>query len=171
MIVLGIDPGSRKTGFGLIEAQGKAITYIASGVIKCDKGEISDRLMQIHQDVTEVIRTYQPDTSAIEQVFMHFSAGSALKLGQARGVAMAAMALAGLSVSEYSARQVKQSVVGYGAADKAQVSHMISQVLGVKHKLQEDAADALAIALCHYHSSQSLAKLGGAQKVVHGRLQ
>ena len=171
-IILGIDPGSRRTGFGVIDAPGKQLTYIASGCIRINT-TVSDaeRLKQIYAGVTEIIETYHPTEGAIEQVFMFHNAGSALKLGQARGVAMVAMANHDLPVSAYSAKQVKQSVVGYGAADKAQVQHMVKTLLRLSDTPQEDAADALAIALCHIHSQQSLANLPTAQKTVHGRLQ
>ena len=171
-IVLGIDPGSQRTGFGVIDVQGKQLTYIASGCIRIDT-TVSDaeRLKQVYAGVSEIIATYHPVEGAIEQVFMFQNAGSALKLGQARGVAMVAMAKHDLPVSAYSAKQVKQSVVGYGAADKAQVQHMVKTLLRLSDTPQEDAADALAIALCHIHSQQSLANLPTAQKTGHGRLQ
>ena len=171
-IILGIDPGSRRTGFGIVDAQRKQLTYVASGCIRINT-DVSgaERLKQIYAGVSEIIETYHPTEGAIEKVFMFQNAGSALKLGQARGVAMVTMANHGLPVSAYSAKQVKQSVVGYGAADKAQVQYMVKTLLRLSGAPQEDAADALAIALCHIHSRQSLAHLPAAQKTVHGRLQ
>lgn len=170
-VILGIDPGSRATGYGVLSIEGKTIRYLDSGVIRIKAEAVSDRLLEIFSNIQEVIGQYNPDQGAIEQVFMHQNPGSALKLGQARGVAMVAMADKGLPVSEYSARQVKLAVVGYGGADKSQVGHMVKTILNLSKAPQEDAADALAIALCHYHTSQSLAKYGEATKVVRGRLR
>ncbi len=171
MIILGIDPGSRITGFGVIAIDGRQCQYVASGCIRIKTETLSERLLEIYQGVTEIITTYHPDQGAIEQIFMHTNPGSALKLGQARGVAIVAMANASLSVGEYSARQVKQSVVGYGAADKTQVQHMVKTLLKLPKTPQADAADALAIALCHYHTQQSLVHMGDATKTVHRRLR
>lgn len=171
-IILGIDPGSRITGFGVIEfAAGKA-RYIASGCIKANPAEAeAERLRIIYQGVCDVIAEYQPIQGAIEQVFMFYSAGSALKLGQARGAAQVAMATHGLPVSTYSAKQVKQSVVGYGGASKEQVQMMVTDILSLTQQPPEDAADALAIALCHAHTQESLQRLGPAKKIVAGRLR
>lgn len=171
MIILGIDPGSRITGFGVIEAIKNQIKYIDSGCIRVKAEAPADRLREIYEGVNQIILQYHIDTAAIEQVFMAVNPQSAIKLGQARGVSMVAMACNDLSVAEYSARQIKQAVVGYGAADKAQVQLMVQSILKLSAKPQADAADALACALCHHHSSQSLVKLAGAKKVVRGRLQ
>lgn len=152
-IILGIDPGSRKTGFGLIHAVGLKASYIASGVIRIDTElSLPERLQTIFANVSEVIERDKPDEMAIESVFMSKSAGSALKLGQARGAAIVAATSHGLPVSEYEARKVKQSVVGTGAADKSQVQHMVKTLLKLPKSPQEDAADALAVALCHLNS-------------------
>lgn len=170
MRILGIDPGSIVTGFGLIEVQNKQPFYLASGAIRIKAIEPYLKLKEIYQGISEIIQEYQPTTSAIEQTFMNKNAASALKLGQARGAAMVALAMHNLSVAEYSAKQVKQSVVGYGAADKPQVAHMVKTLLKISHQLQSDAADALAIAMCHFHTQQSLLYLHGATKTVRGRL-
>lgn len=172
MRVLGIDPGSRVTGFGLIESDGKQIHYVSSGCIRLKPTlSVPERLTEIFNGITHVIEQFKPETCAIEQIFMHKSPDSALKLGQARGAAITAMALQHIEIAEYSARQIKQSVVGYGAADKIQVMHMVKNLLRIEHDLKPDAADALAVALCHFHSRQSLLYLQGATKTVRGRLQ
>jgi len=152
MVILGIDPGSRKTGFGVIKSDGNKHEYIASGCIRITQQEFAKRLQQIFTNVTEIIKLYSPQQTAIEQVFMHTNANSALKLGQARGAAITALVNQELPVAEYSARQVKQAIVSYGAASKAQVAHMVKTLLKLKGNIQEDAADALAIALCHAHT-------------------
>lgn len=149
MLILGIDPGSRITGYGVIETSGTRIEYVASGCIRISGDILSDRLQQVYAGVTEVIERYQPQEMAIEQVFMSRNADSALKLGQARGVAIVAGANRLLPVSEYAARRVKQSVVGNGGANKAQIQHMVMRLLKLPGLPQADAADALAIALCH----------------------
>ncbi|TXS96563.1 crossover junction endodeoxyribonuclease RuvC [Parahaliea maris] len=170
-VILGIDPGSRKTGFGIIQFEGGRAGYITSGVIRLPAGELPERLGIIHQSVTELIETHCPQQLAIEQVFMAKSAGSALKLGQARGAAIVACVAQQLAVSEYSARQIKQSVVGTGAADKAQVQHMVKVLLRLPAEPQEDAADALAAALCHAHTQQSMINMAGATSVRRRRLR
>lgn len=171
-IILGIDPGSRLTGYGVIRQQGQKFEYIASGCIRMTLGEMPDRLKQIFDGVSQIIAQTQPTMFAIEQVFMARNPDSALKLGQARGAAIVAAKVAGLDVYEYSARQVKQSVVGTGAADKAQVQHMVKSLLKLPANPQADAADALAVALCHGHTWQSLLAMSGqASKTVRGRLR
>lgn len=171
MIILGIDPGSRVTGFGVLQIGNREAYYLTSGCIRIKSETVDLRLKEIFDGLSEVIDTFKPDTAAIEQIFMHKSPDSALKLGQARGVAIVAMAMKGLEVSEYSARQIKQAVVGYGAADKIQVMHMVKTLLKIEHELKTDAADALAVALCHFHTQQSLLHLQGAKKTVRGRLR
>ncbi|KPJ68071.1 MAG: hypothetical protein AMJ43_01305 [Coxiella sp. DG_40] len=151
-IILGIDPGSRITGYGVIDSDGFRDKYVASGCIRATSKEFSKQLQQIFTGITEVVNIYKPQKTAIEQVFMHINANSALKLGRAQGAAIAALVAQNLLVAEYSARQVKQAVVGYGAASKAQVQHMVKTLLNLKSKTEEDAADALAIALCHAHT-------------------
>lgn len=172
-VIIGIDPGSRLTGFGVIRAEGKQLRYLSSGCIKIPTTEdLYLRLRAIYTGIQEVLTEFKPEHGAIEQIFMYKSADSALKLGQARGAAIVAMATFGLYVAEYSARQVKQAVVGYGAASKEQVQQMVKTLLNLPKVPQADAADALAIAMCHYHSEQSFMRLGGqVNKIVHGRIR
>lgn len=145
-VIIGVDPGSCQTGYGVIQVDKQKHTYIASGYLKLRDDSHPERLQQIYAGLQEVVQLYSPNEAAIEQVFMHRNPGSALKLGQARGAAIVAL---GVPVAEYSARQVKQSVVGNGAANKEQVQYMVLRLLNLSGKLQADAADALAIAICH----------------------
>lgn len=159
-IILGIDPGSRITGYGLIKETNKQLDYLDSGCIRTSPtAELSQKLLQIYDGICELMDSYSPDEVAIEQVFMHQNPNSALKLGHARGVAMVAAASHRVKVSEYSARAIKQTVVGYGAAEKDQVSHMVVQLLMLNKSPQQDAADALAIAICHSHMRQGVTSL------------
>ena len=164
-LILGIDPGSRKTGFGIINYVSGRSEYVTSGVIRLPEGDLAGRLRIIYDSVTELVELHCPQELAIEQVFMARSAGSALKLGQARGAAIVACVTRDMAVSEYSARQIKQSVVGTGAADKTQVQHMVKVLLQLAAEPQEDAADALAAALCHAHTRQSMINMAGARSV------
>ena len=148
-IIIGIDPGSRHTGYGVIRIEGNQSFHIVSGAIHLTTLSLPERLQKIFVSLRAIIEYHQPNEAAIEQIFMHENPGSALKLGQARGAAIVALTV---PVSEYSARQVKQAVVGHGAAKKEQVQHMVGRLLNLPDKLQADAADALAIALCHAHS-------------------
>ncbi|MGZ8199667.1 MAG: crossover junction endodeoxyribonuclease RuvC [Methylosarcina sp.] len=157
--ILGIDPGSRLTGFGIIEQLPKGYRYITSGSIHIKADYFPDRLKEIFNSLQEIIEHYQPEEMAIEQVFMHKNADSALKLGQARGAAICAVHTASLPVFEYAARQVKQAVVGKGSAEKAQVQHMVKILLGIQGELQIDASDALALCLCHSHHRQTALRL------------
>ncbi len=150
--ILGIDPGSRKTGFGIIEIINHKPHYVASGVIKLEALELAQRLEQIFTDLQTIIKQYQPNSVAIEQVFMSNNPNSALKLGQARGAALTAVAIHHLPIAEYAARKIKQVVVGYGQAEKVQIQMMVMSLLKLNKKPQADAADALATALCHFHS-------------------
>jgi len=173
-IILGIDPGSRLTGYGVVKHQGRNFEYLGSGCIKAiSAGEdLGDRLQTIFAGVSELIIQFKPDMFAIEQVFMAKNPDSALKLGQARGAAIVAATNSGLTIAEYSARQIKQSVVGTGAAKKEQVQHMVKTILKLPGTPQADAADALAVALCHGHSYQSLSNMSGqVKKTVRGRLR
>lgn len=173
-IILGIDPGSRFTGYGVIKQEKQRFTYLGSGCIKAlSQGEdLASRLQTIFTGVSELIIQFKPDMFAIEQVFMGVNPGGALKLGQARGAAIVAATNCGLTIAEYSARQIKQAVVGSGAADKSQVQHMVKTILKLPGTPQADAADALAVALCHGHSYTSTAILAGqATKTVRGRLR
>lgn len=170
-LILGIDPGSQKTGFGIINFVSGRSEYVTSGVIRLPAGELPPRLRIIFDSVTELIGLHSPEELAVEQVFMAKSAGSALKLGQARGAAIVACAVQGMPVAEYSARQIKQSVVGTGAADKLQVQHMVRVLLRLPSTPQEDAADALAAALCHAHTQHSMLNIAGATAVRRRRLR
>ncbi|MEX1031884.1 MAG: crossover junction endodeoxyribonuclease RuvC [Cellvibrionaceae bacterium] len=169
-LVLGIDPGSRKTGFGIISSLGARAEYVTSGVIRVPDVCLAERLKLIFDSITEIIQEYCPQEMAIEQVFMAKSAASALKLGQARGAAIVAAAAQDLPVSEYEARKVKQSVVGSGAADKLQVQHMIKTLLKLPSAPQEDAADALAVALCHANTQRHLIRFAHARSFRRGRI-
>jgi len=152
MRILGIDPGSRITGFGIVNVlrNGK-VAYVASGCVRIGKGALGERLKTIYDGMDEVIRRYQPTAIAVEKVFLAHNADSALKLGQARGAAIAAGANHELPVAEYSARQIKRSIVGAGAAEKRQIQHMVKALLELSGTPQADAADALACAICHAH--------------------
>ena len=154
MIILGIDPGSRITGYGLISKVGNRLIHIDNGAIFTQSAQdFPQRLQQIFAGLSKVIEQYQPEAVAIENVFLAKNAQSALKLGQARGAAIVAAVCVGLSVFEYTALQVKQAVVGSGRAEKQQVQHMIKVLLNLPEVAQEDASDALAVAVCHAHSA------------------
>lgn len=161
MRVFGIDPGLQCTGWGVIDVQGNKLTHISHGVIKTEsKAILSERLKHIFEELTKMLTLWQPTDAAIEETFMNNNAASALKLGAARGAGMLAPAAFGLAVAEYPANLVKKSVVGAGHADKGQVQAMIKVLLpGVE--ASSDAADALAIAICHAHHAATRTKLGG----------
>ncbi|MEI8633918.1 crossover junction endodeoxyribonuclease RuvC [Vibrio sp. PP-XX7] len=165
-IILGIDPGSRITGYGVIRQQGRHLHYLGSGCIKMAEEALPGRLKQIYAGISEVILQFQPDVFAIEQVFMAKNADSALKLGQARGAAIVAAVNADLPVFEYAARLIKQAVVGTGSVDKAQVQHMVQHMLKLPAKPQADAADALGVAICHANTNKTLVALAGVAKSV-----
>lgn len=169
-LILGIDPGSRKTGFGLVDITGGRACYVTSGVIRVPDTSLAERLKVIFDSVTQLTGQYVPDQLAIEEVFMGKNASSALKLGQARGAAITAAAVAGIPVFEYATRTVKQSVVGQGGADKVQIQHMVKVLLRLPATPQEDAADALAVALCHANTQAQLIKLAGARRFRRGRV-
>ncbi len=171
-IILGVDPGSRITGYGVIRQYGRQLTYLGSGCIRTAVDDLPSRLRLIYAGIKEVITQFQPDEFAIEQVFMARNADSALKLGQARGVAIVAAVNKGLPVFEYAARQVKQTVVGTGAAEKAQVQHMVKSLLNLSAHPQADAADALAIAITHSHLNQNILRINsGKLNLTRGRLR
>jgi len=153
--ILGIDPGSRVTGYGIIVSDGTRSRHISSGCIRLDEDDFPQRLGEIYRRVAGLIGEYAPEVLAIEQVFVANNPSSALKLGQARGAAICAAVVAGLPISEYTPRMVKQSVVGTGKADKEQVQHMVQRILGLQEKLAADQADALAVAISHAHSHGS----------------
>ena len=148
-ILLGIDPGSRFTGYGVVKVTGNHYQYIDSGVIRIAATSVAAKLHTIYQGIQAVVLQHLPQEVAIEDVFLQNNFKAALKLGQARGAAIVAVANHGLNVAEYSARTIKQSVVGYGAASKDQVQHMVKRLLNIKDVLEEDAADGLAVAICH----------------------
>lgn len=171
-IILGIDPGSRITGYGVIQQKGSRCVYIASGCIRTKGDVLAPKLDMIFSGVSEIIQQYQPSEFAIEQVFMAKNPDSALKLGQARGAAIVAATQADLYVCEYSARQIKQAVSGTGGASKEQVQQMVMQILSLSGRPQADAADGLGVAICHAHTAQSLVAMSGqVKKTVRGRLR
>jgi len=157
--ILGIDPGSRTTGIGIVDSDGRNNKLVHFQPIKCGTGEFPDRLKIIFTDITALIHKYRPDEVSIETVFMAKNAGSALKLGQARGAAICAAVAMDLPVYEYAPKAIKQSVVGKGAAAKSQVQYMVSLLLNHKAAIQEDAADALAAAICHANSRWTIAAI------------
>jgi crossover junction endodeoxyribonuclease RuvC len=157
--ILGIDPGSRITGYGIIDSDGRRSVHVASGCIRMEDKLLPERLGAIFQRVAELVEIHQPEEMAIEDVFMAKNASAALKLGQARGAAICAGVNAGLPVSEYAPRSIKQAVVGAGGADKAQVQHMVQRILQLTDKLAADQADALAVALCHAHTNSTMMQL------------
>ncbi|MCC5794047.1 MAG: crossover junction endodeoxyribonuclease RuvC [Chromatiales bacterium] len=150
--ILGIDPGSRVTGWGVVDSDGRRSCHVASGHIRTAGGDLASRLAEIFHGVSTLVGEYRPVELAIERVFVNRNADSALKLGHARAAAICATFDAGIDVFEYAARAVKLAVVGTGAADKAQVAHMVGMLLGCRERLQPDEADALAVAICHAHS-------------------
>ena len=149
--ILGIDPGSQVTGFGIIEASGQEAQHVASGCIRAPAGAIPQRLRAIYTAIAELMTRYAPSEIAIERVFMSRNADSALKLGQASGAALCATFTGTAGIYEYAPRAVKQAVVGHGGADKHQVQHMVRLLLHLERAPAADAADALAVALCHAH--------------------
>jgi crossover junction endodeoxyribonuclease RuvC len=161
--IIGIDPGLRRTGWGVVETLGNSLRFVAAGTLKSDdKAELAARLCQIHDGLVEVLALHQPFEAAVEQTFVNKDAVATLKLGQARGVAMLVPARAGLAVAEYAPNAVKKAVVGAGHAEKQQI-HMMVKVLMPRASFDsEHAADALAIAICHAHHRQSLARLARA---------
>ena len=150
--IVGIDPGSRTTGYGIVDSDGYRTQHVASGCVNARDTELAVRLRTIYRDISSVIGEYEPDHLAIERVFVNRNAESALKLGQARAAAICATFEAEIPVYEYAARAVKQAVVGRGGADKYQVQRMVAAILNLDQKLGTDEADALAVAICHAHS-------------------
>jgi crossover junction endodeoxyribonuclease RuvC len=160
--ILGIDPGLRTTGFGVIEADGPRLAYVASGTIKTDAvatGDLPARLKILFEGVREVGRRYAPDCAAVEIVFVNINPQSTLMLGQARGAAMAALVAGDLSVAEYTALQMKKAIVGHGLARKEQVQEMVMRLLALPGLPGKDAADALGIAICHAHAASTFAAI------------
>lgn len=153
MLILGIDPGSRSTGYGIIDTSPSQIRCVTAGCLRVDlTQDVAMRLREIYQGLDVLCQTYQPQEVAIESIFYHNNAKAALKLGQARGVALAAVAMHGHQPMEYAPRQIKQAVTGYGQAEKKQVQVMIKSLLALPKVPASDAADALAIALCHFQA-------------------
>lgn len=168
MRVLGIDPGLRNLGWGIIDVAGSKLSHVANGICHSfasdGEGDLALRLVSLHSQLTEVLRQYAPDAAAVEHTFVNKDAVATLKLGQARGIALLVPAQFGLTVGEYAPNAVKKTVVGVGHADKGQVDHMVKvQLPGVKIA-GPDAADALAIAICHAHHLQSAGRLQAAMK-------
>ena len=154
MRILGIDPGLQVTGFGVIDKQGQQLRYVTSGCVRSGRGELAERLRVLLEGLKEIIAEHRPAEAAIEKVFVNVNPQSTLALGQARGTAICAAVLAGLPVAEYTALQVKQSVVGNGHAKKAQVQEMVKRLLALPGVPGPDAADALACAICHAHGAR-----------------
>ena len=172
MRILGIDPGLRVTGFGVVDREGQRLAYVTSGCIRTnDKGELPERLRTILDGLAEVIDTHHPEHVAIEKVFVNVNPQSTLLLGQARGAAVCAAVLADLPVAEYTALQVKQAVVGKGHAHKEQVQEMVKRLLKLPGYPSADAADALACAICHAHGGLGMGALPTkGLRMRHGRL-
>ena len=169
--LLGIDPGLRITGFGVIDQTGSKLAYVASGCIRTDeKTPLPERLGVISRGIAEIVSTYGPAQASIEEVFLNKNPWSTLLLGQARGAAIGALVGAGLTVAEYGTMQIKQSVVGHGRASKEQVQHMVRRLLSLSGDPSPDAADALACAIAHAHGGQGLGALSSAGRRKSGRL-
>ena len=170
--ILGVDPGLRVTGFGVIEKSGNALSYLASGCIRTDsQASLPERLGTIHSGLRELIARYRPNQAAVEIVFVNVNPQSTLLLGQARGAAITALVASAVEVSEYTALQIKQAVVGNGKAAKVQVQHMVRRLLQLPGDPSPDAADALACAIAHAHGGQGLGALSTrGLKVRNGRL-
>ena len=152
MRILGIDPGLERTGWGIIESEGSRLSFLAAGAILSKSSEsMAVRLSRIDRELSQIVEQWKPDSAAIEETFVNKNAASSLKLGQARGVAIVAPARVGLEVAEYSANTIKKSVVGVGHAGKDQIGMMIKVLLPTAGQLTADAADALAVAICHAH--------------------
>ncbi|MFN7086548.1 MAG: crossover junction endodeoxyribonuclease RuvC [Burkholderiales bacterium] len=171
MRILGIDPGLRVTGFGVVDKAGQKLSYVTSGCIRTRDGELAARLKTLLDGLVEVIAACGPEQVALEKVFVNVNPQSTLLLGQARGTAICAAVMHGLPLSEYTALQVKQAVVGNGHAKKEQVQEMVKRLLGLDGDPSPDAADALACAICHAHGGQGLGRLATAgYRIRRGRL-
>jgi crossover junction endodeoxyribonuclease RuvC len=160
MRILGIDPGLRVTGFGVIDKSGQTLTYVTSGVIKTADADLPSRLNTIFEGISTLVRQHSPDQSSIEKVFVNVNPQSTLLLGQARGAAICGLVASGVPVAEYTALQLKQAVVGYGRATKEQMQQMVVRLLGLSGVPSSDAADALGMAICHAHAGGATAALG-----------
>ena len=166
--ILGVDPGSRITGYGIIDFGGSRLVHVSSGCIAAQGDHLGNRLRQIFDALSEVVAGHEPDEMAVESVFMHRNPDSALKLGQARGAALLAGLTRDVSVFEYSPNQVKQAVTGRGHAGKEQVQHMVRVLLGVEQVPPRDAADALAVAICHAHIRETNVRVHRAAGLAAG---
>ena len=167
MRILGIDPGLRTTGFGVVDADGPRLHYVASGTIRtgsADTGQLPARLKIIFDGVREIVARYEPHCASVEIVFVNVNPQSTLLLGQARGAAIAALAAQGLEVAEYTALQMKKAVVGHGQARKEQVQAMVARLLALPGEPGRDAADALGLAVCHAHAARSFAAIDQATR-------
>ncbi|MEM9786298.1 MAG: crossover junction endodeoxyribonuclease RuvC [Pseudomonadota bacterium] len=162
MRVLGVDPGLRNMGWGLIEVSGSRIAHVANGVCRSVGDDLGARLLSLHEQLTDILVSYRPNAAAVEQTFVNKDGAGTLKLGQARGIAMLASAQAGLAIGEYAPNAIKKAVVGVGHADKTQILHMVKLQLPGVEVAGPDAADALAIAICHAHHLQSAGALSQA---------
>lgn len=160
--VLGIDPGLRSLGWGVIEAEGSRLSHVGNGQCRSAGDSLAERLLSLHAQLSEVVSAYAPDAAAVEQTFVNRDAAGTLKLGQARGIALLVPAQAGLAVGEYAPNAVKKALVGTGHADKGQIAHMIGLHFPGVRLAGPDAADALAIAVCHTHHLQSAGRLSSA---------
>lgn len=167
--ILGIDPGSRRTGFGVVDCANGRLSYVASGAVHSSEGSFSDRLRLIYRSLGEIVAEYEPDVVAIESVFVHRNPGSALKLGHARAAALCATFSSDIEVFEYAPRAIKQALVGTGSASKEQVQHMVAALLGLDGLPSTDAADAIAAAMCHGHHSQLAGRLCDGSRSVQFR--
>lgn len=157
MVVLGIDPGSRVTGYGVVEKNGHGLVHVDNGCIKPPGSKpLAERLVVIYQGLMEAIQKFQPQMIALEEVFFAKNVSSALKLGESRGVALLAASQAGVAIFEYSARAVKQALTGFGQADKNQIQKMVKAILKLPEVAEENASDALAVAICHLNTNHSL---------------
>ena len=169
MRVIGIDPGLRTTGFGVIEMDGSSLSYVASGTISTthlDKGHLPARLKVLFDGIREVVNRYQPDSASVEIVFVNVNPQSTLLLGQARGACVTALVFSDLPVAEYTALQMKQAIVGYGRAEKTQIQEMVRRLLSLPGLPGRDAADALGLAITHAHAAKAMARLATADGVV-----
>lgn len=168
MRILGIDPGLRVTGFGLIDTRGDALRYVTSGVIRSGEGQLPERIGRLHAGIVELVEEFKPTVAVCEIVFVNVNPKSTLMLGQARGACLGALVSRALPVYEYTALQVKQAVVGYGRASKEQVQEMVKRLLSLPAAPSTDAADALACAICHTHGGPVIGSLG--RRVRNGRV-
>ncbi|MGB8622508.1 MAG: crossover junction endodeoxyribonuclease RuvC [Paracoccaceae bacterium] len=162
MRVLGVDPGLRNMGWGVIDSDGSRISHVANGICHSEGDDLSERLLSLHSQLTEIVARYAPDTAAVEQTFVNKDGAGTLKLGQARAIALLVPAQAGIAVGEYAPNAVKKTVVGVGHADKRQIVHMVRLQLPGIEIVGADAADALAIALCHAHHARTAGRLAAA---------